>query len=336
MAVVPTNVTVGATVPTLTLKAGVSGGLAVANSIDASNDYLSIYTASATATQGINRNTLLNLSSQPVGITDSQVLSNKTINNTNSTTLKDGSFTLQNSSGTTKQANFSLSGITAGNTRTITLPDYNATMASLAGTETLTNKTLTSPTINSPTISNATITADTVSGYTSTNNGTFYGISVSSSKFSGTAISNTTLPYTALDNGSSWAWSSWTPSWTNFTLGNGTVTYATYKQIGKNVFFKIKVVLGSTSSVSGTIAFSTPATMNSNNFNQMILCQGFGSTNGGSYYQLSGVSASTTTIALYAHLVGSTYIDIAATSSTVPVTWATSSSFALQGFYEAA
>jgi hypothetical protein len=238
MAVVPTNVTVGATVPTLTLNAGATGGLAVANSIDASNDYLSIYTASATATQGINRNTLLNLSSQPVGITDSQVLSNKTINNTNSTTLKDGSFTLQNSSSTTKQANFSLSGITAGNTRTITLPDYNATMASLAGTETLTNKTLTSPTINSPTISNATITADTVSGYTSTNNGTFYGISVSSSKFSGVAISSATLPYGALDNGSSWAWSSWTPSPTGYT-GTVTVTQATYKQIGKNCFVHI-------------------------------------------------------------------------------------------------
>src|SRR5215469_16004366 len=105
---------------------GVGGAtpLPVANSIDGVNDYIPIYTASLTATQAINRNTYLNLSSAPVGLTDSQTIQNKTINNTNSATLKDGSFTLQNSASITKQAHFSLLGITAGQNRTITLPDY--------------------------------------------------------------------------------------------------------------------------------------------------------------------------------------------------------------------
>jgi len=56
---------------------------------------------------------------------------------------------------------------------------------------------------------------------------------------------------------STWAWQSWAPNWTNFTVGNGTVV-AKYIQIGKTVHFKIKVTLGSTSSVSGAITFSLP------------------------------------------------------------------------------
>ena len=53
--------------------------LPTASTIDATNDLLPIYTNSLTATQAISRNTYLNLSSQPVGLTDSQTLTNKTL-----------------------------------------------------------------------------------------------------------------------------------------------------------------------------------------------------------------------------------------------------------------
>jgi hypothetical protein len=152
--------------------------LPTANTIDPVADVLPIYTASATATQGVNRNTLLALTSAPVGLTDTQTVSNKVLGNTNTITLKSSGFTLQDSSDITKQAKFSLSGNTTGTTRTYTLPDYNATVASLSGAETLTNKTLTSPTINSPTITNATLTTDAITGYTTPTSGTFFGISV--------------------------------------------------------------------------------------------------------------------------------------------------------------
>ena len=53
--------------------------LPTASTIDATNDLLPIYTNSLVATQAISRNTYLNLSSQPVGLTDSQTLTNKTL-----------------------------------------------------------------------------------------------------------------------------------------------------------------------------------------------------------------------------------------------------------------
>lgn len=55
-------------------------------------------------------------------------LTNKTLDNTNAVTLKTNSFTLQDSTTPTKQAIFSLSNITAANTRTITVPDVNTTL----------------------------------------------------------------------------------------------------------------------------------------------------------------------------------------------------------------
>jgi hypothetical protein len=177
MSVVPTNVAVGTSVPTLTLAAGTTGGVAVANSIDAANDYLLIYTASAIATQGINRNTLLGLSSAPVGINDSQTLTNKTL-------------TSPTINGAT------LSGTLSGTYTIGGTPTFPSSVATLTGSQTLTNKILTSPTINAPTITNATISADTVSGFTTSNTGTIYGISVTTGAISSALSLSSTLSVT--------------------------------------------------------------------------------------------------------------------------------------------
>lgn len=50
-------------------------------------------------------------------------LSSKTFDDTNSYTAKDGSFTLENTGTTTKKAVFTLANITAGQTRTVNIPD---------------------------------------------------------------------------------------------------------------------------------------------------------------------------------------------------------------------
>jgi hypothetical protein len=48
----------------------------------------------------------------------------------------------------TKKMQFQLSGVTTATTRTLTVPNFDGTIATLAGTETLSNKTLTTPKIN--------------------------------------------------------------------------------------------------------------------------------------------------------------------------------------------
>jgi C1q domain len=172
--------------------------LPVAGTIDGTADYIPIYTANATATQAINRNTYLGLSNPPLGTLDSQTVGSKTLNNTNTITLKDTLFTLQDDGDTTKQLKFQLSGITTATTRTLTIPDASDTIVGLAAAQTLTNKTLTSPTITSPTITNATISADTVTGYSVSNTGTIYGISVTTGTIGSAALAANSVTNTAI------------------------------------------------------------------------------------------------------------------------------------------
>ncbi len=60
----------------------------------------------------------------------------------------DNTALVKNNADNTKLAIFSAANITTGTTRTYTLPNFDGTFATLAGTETFTNKTLTSPVIN--------------------------------------------------------------------------------------------------------------------------------------------------------------------------------------------
>jgi hypothetical protein len=134
------------------------------------------------------------------------------------------------------------------------------------------------------------------------------------------------------------AWASWTPTWTNVTVGNGVVV-AKYKQIGKLAFARISLVLGSTSSVSGLITFSLPVT-------RATYAGGTGSTILGMARLADAsvpvsregaiTSTATTTASLIVFDASGTYLTGAATSGTVPFTWTTSDEFAAQIVYEAA
>lgn len=136
-------------------------------------------------------------------------------------------------------------------------------------------------------------------------------------------------------------WSSWTPSWTNLTIGNATVS-GTYIQIGKTVIFYLHVVLGSTSSVSTSPFFSLPVNSStnyittSNNFNIIGNGQYFAAatgpyigyvaidaTGGANNGRLLCVSSGTPT----------TY---AALTATVPNTWTTGNIINISGTYQAA
>lgn len=157
--------------------------LTLQTSIDRAADYFEVSdTSDSNASRKTTVNNMLNITSQPVGLTDVQSPTNKTFDNTNILTIRDDRLTLQDNADTTKQAVFQLSGITTGTTRTYTLPNASSTLVDLSTSQTLTNKTLTSPTISAPTITNPTVTVDTISEFTAANGVTIDGLNIKDSK----------------------------------------------------------------------------------------------------------------------------------------------------------
>lgn len=310
-------------------------------SVDATNDYFLLEQSGAYVR--INRSIMLGITGSPVGTSDTQVLTNKTIGNTNAVTLKTNGFTLQDASDTTKQLIFSLSGVTTGTTRTLTVPNASATLATLTGVEVFTNKTLTSPVITGGSIDNATITVDSIAGHTSSTVVSVAGLQISSgvlntaNSVTATSIADGAIQPKALTTGtgSGWSWAAWTPSWTNLTVGNGTVTYAKYVQTGKTVSFRVKFIFGSTSAISGLVGVSLPVNLNADYSTASDTINTFGS--------ISDVSTGDVTLP-WATWGTSSRMDIyyangnanrAGTSSTAPMTWATGDVLMIAGEYEA-
>ena len=125
-------------------------------------------------------------------------------------------------------------------------------------------------------------------------------------------------------------WTTWTPSFSNFTLGNGTAT-ARYQQIGKSVDINLKIVLGSTSAITGAVSISLPA---NNKQNDMYL-NGILADSGIANYGGLGVLFDNF---VYVRLMitNGTYLSVDAISATTPFTWATGDFFTIIGSYEVA
>lgn len=246
----------------------VIGAYSAAITIDGANHYLLIQPGnSSTAYNKINRNVFLGVTGQPADISSSQTLTNKTIGITNTVIVSDTLFTIQDNSDNTKQAQFQLSGLTTGTTRTYTLPNVTDTLVSLTATQTLTNKTITAPAITGGTIDNTTITVDSIAGHSTSTIVTVANMQISNGVInSANAVTATSIATGAVQpqalqsgTGSGWALQTWTPSWTNLTVGNGTVT-AKYVQTGKWVQCKLTLAFGSSTSVTGSVTFTIPIT----------------------------------------------------------------------------
>ena len=116
-------------------------------------------------------------------------------------------------------------------------------------------------------------------------------------------------------------WTAYTPTFTNFTVGNGSVT-AEYLQVGKLVYVNFTISLGSTSSMSTGPFFTLPIT--ARNVNQRYL--GFVYIEDAGVANYSGVVEfrNNTTVTLKIPAVNGTYFggptDL---SATVPFTWGT-------------
>jgi len=314
--------------------------------IDRTTDVVAVVDTSANETKKGTINQLLSITGAPLGDTDSQTVSNKTLGNTNIVTIKDGSsFTIQNASDTTKQARIDASGITTGTTRTYALPDANTTLVGIGTTQTLTNKTLTSPVINTATISNPTLTVDTVSEYSAANGVTVDGLNIKDAVLN---TNNSVVTANITDaavtpaklmagTGSSWVWQNWTPSYGGFSVGNGTVV-AKYCQMGKTVHAIYSLTFGGTTSLSATGSANTislPVTSSGNYVLAQAIGNGHITDAGTSDWVAVPQWLSTTTFNVF---TSNSNADprIVYITSAKPMTWTTSDILALSLTYEAA
>ena len=128
----------GATITTPTITV-VDGNLSITGSSDATK--IAKFESDSITTGTTRTLTFPDLTGTIALTSGSQTFSSKTLDNTNTVTLKDTLFTLQDDGDTTKQVKFNLSGITTGTTRTYTLPDASGELVDTDSAQSLFNKT---------------------------------------------------------------------------------------------------------------------------------------------------------------------------------------------------
>lgn len=135
------------------------------------------------------------------------------------------------------------------------------------------------------------------------------------------------------------AWTAYTPTWTNLTVGNGT-TSAYYVQLGKTVHVRIRFTFGSTS-VMGTNPIATLPVTASSTMPTDTFWQGshqYDASTGAHYYGAMNI-VSTTTVRPVAIAASGNYTQTAAiNNTTVPfgAAWATGDIVSLAFTYQAA
>lgn len=318
-----------------------------AASIDRSADFIEISDSSGPASYKATPNFILGFSGgNPVSTSDTQNLTNKTLDNSNIITARDDRFTLQDNVDTTKQAQFQLSGITTGTTRTLTLPNASDTLVGRATTDTLTNKTISGGSITGATIDNPVLQTDTVSEHTSANGVTVDGLNIKDGKLNtnNSVVTNNitdaavTPAKLVSGSGASWVWQSYTPTFTNLTVGNG-VLAGFWTQVGKTVFGRVKLLFGSSSSVSGAVTFTLPTPSIAAYASTSAASQiGIGSIldAGSTIYAGIVYWSSTTNANIRVLNAAGTYVSHTDLSGAVPVALGTSDEIYVQFSYEAA
>lgn len=130
------------------------------------------------------------------------------------------------------------------------------------------------------------------------------------------------------------AWTSWTPTLTNATLGNGTLT-AAFQRIGRTIHYRLAFVLGSTSAVASGPTFTLPVT--SITYETFAPIGVLSAQDAGVNDWLGVVAWLTTTTGRFRVVdtsgSASRVMDV---TSTVPLTWATGDKLVAAGTYEAA
>lgn len=135
------------------------------------------------------------------------------------------------------------------------------------------------------------------------------------------------------------AWLSWSPSYTNLTIGGGTVS-AKYTRLGRMIAFRFRFAFGAGSAVGGDPTFTlpvTPATTYAVSASQgdslgsvRIIDLGTADFSGQAFHQASGVCAPKVGTA------SGTFTSFAGLNAASPMTWAIGDVLMVDGLYEAA
>jgi hypothetical protein len=134
-------------------------------------------------------------------------------------------------------------------------------------------------------------------------------------------------------------WTTFTPTMTGLTIGNGVYNYSKYKQIGKTVHVSVWFTFGSTSAITGDLTLEVPAGIERIAATAPANCFGlFRDFNAGSnsltaVFPLSNNAAG---FSLRASNASTTYLTSTALTSTIPFTWAVSDVILFSATYEVA
>jgi len=134
-------------------------------------------------------------------------------------------------------------------------------------------------------------------------------------------------------NGIGEAGTTFTPTWTGYTRGNGT-TVAYYVRVNKLVYVYVEETLGSTSSMGSAPTMTLPIT--AARLQAVSPSRNRIDDTGANVYWGTTVPISTTQVVVYADLVSGTYTAFAGITATIPMTWANTDKFAIAFVYEAA
>jgi hypothetical protein len=129
------------------------------------------------------------------------------------------------------------------------------------------------------------------------------------------------------------AWTTWTPTVTNFVKGNGTEV-ARYAQVGKTVFVEYSFTFGSTSSISGNPTIPLPINYKGSLVFSPVGNVMFEDKDTAFYFGSVLIQASNNWFICYLDKVDSTYTRDGYNSATVPFTWGTTDRFFTTFHYE--
>jgi hypothetical protein len=138
------------------------------------------------------------------------------------------------------------------------------------------------------------------------------------------------------DDQKSPVWQTWTPTYSNLTVGNGTVL-AQYQRNGDTITWRWKFTLGSTSAMGTNPTVSIPVAAHAG---YSALSDYYGRANaldlGVAIYPGICEYNSSTNFILNTWNAASTYVGTTPYTATVPFTWATGDSVFASGVYQAA